>query len=84
MEYSFSFRRRGGEKLSNIQEKDVFQECADVCRRLLAAYERQDWDIMQEILKKNEWVIIKSREIRKSRSEETSFCCAEKSRKSIS
>lgn len=80
----FLFRRRGRRKMSSTQEKDMFQKCADVCRKLLAAYEQQDWDIMQEILKKNEWVIIKSREIRKSRSEETSFCSAEKSRKSIS
>lgn len=58
--------------MSNIQEKDIFQECANVCRRLLAAYEQQEWSVIQEILEKNEWIIAKSREIRKSRSEETS------------
>lgn len=55
--------------MSNIQEKDIFQECADVCRRLLAAYERQEWSVMQEIMKNNEWIIARSLEIRKSRSE---------------
>lgn len=56
--------------MSNIQEKDVFQECADVCRRLLAAYERQEWGVMQDIIETNEWIVVKSREIRKSRAEE--------------
>ena len=56
--------------MSNIQEKDIFQECADVCRRLLAAYERQEWSVMQGIIETNEWIVVKSREIRKSRAEE--------------
>lgn len=56
--------------MSSIQEKDVFQECADVCRRLLAAYERQEWSVVQGIIETNEWIVVKSREIRKSRAEE--------------
>lgn len=56
--------------MSNLQEKDVFQECADVCRRLLAAYDRQQWSVMQNIIESNEWIIVKSREIRKNRTEE--------------
>ena len=56
--------------MSNIQEKDIFQECADVCRRLSAAYERQEWSVVQGIIETNEWIVVKSREIRKSRAEE--------------
>lgn len=56
--------------MSSIQEKDIFQECADVCRKLLAAYDRQEWSVMQDIMDKNEWIIVKNREIQKSRAEE--------------